>query len=388
MTDTTPTAPLEGIVLSAEPETALVAVQPTAKPLDLFTTAGVVPALVARIRQAALEGFTPSLDTEKSRKEIASRAYRVTRAKTALDDLGKEEVARLKELPKTIDAGRKALRDALDILAEEIRQPLTQWEARRKQLADQLAVTQNLPARLMTATAAVIRAQVEAVQAMDTTEATWGEFAGEAQAVQRVTLLTLQEMAEKAQKAEDDAAELERLRKEKAERDRLDREEQLRREGEERARAAAQAAPLPIAVTVNPALPEGTVLAQGADGSLAAIVNAGDDPRTPAGIAQRPIQPGAGSPSAPTDQQAQPSAAAPLAVAQADALRRGVDPAADLEHRRACNREALADLVAASRATQPGTPIPPVSPDDREAICTAILRAIVTGKVRRVAITY
>lgn len=330
-TTTIPEAPLEGIILSAEPESALVAIGTAARPLDLFTTPGVVPALVARIRQAAFEGFEPSLASDRGRKEIASRAYRVTRAKTALDDLGKEEVARLKELPKAIDAGRKALRDALDALAEEIRQPLTAWEARRKELSDRLAAFQNLPARLMSAPSAELRAQLEVLKALDTTETTWGEFAGEAQAVVRVTLLTLEEMAEKAEKAEADAAELARLQAEKAERDRLDREEQLRREGEERARAAA-AVHAPAQALSGVIIHEGNV---------------------------QPVP------------QAVPLSPVPVQPAPA---------AADLEHRRTFNREAMADLEAVLGTVEGAANVTDAA--------KAVLTAIVTGKVRHVAINY
>jgi hypothetical protein len=122
------TAVLEGIIVSAEEGIGgLVTIQDR-KPVEIFTTPGVVAALLEMVSTAALD-FTPDLTTDKGRKEIASRAFRVAKTKTYLDDLGKEEVARLKDLPRQIDAGRKTLRDGFDLIRDATRQPLTDWEA-------------------------------------------------------------------------------------------------------------------------------------------------------------------------------------------------------------------------------------------------------------------
>lgn len=329
--------PLEGIIVSAEADQlATIQSRPT---LEVFTAPGVVPALLARIREVALDGYAPDLTTDAGRKAIASRAFRVAKTKTALDDLGKEEVARLKELPKAVDAGRKALRDGLDALRDEIRQPLTAWEEKREALKADLARIQNGPAALFTAPAAQIREAITKLEALPVGPERWEELAGEAEAVRRVTLLTLEEMAEKAQKREEDAAELERLRIEKAKRDKEDADEKLRKEGEERARAQT-AAPAP-APAPQP------------------------EPQAPAAQTA-------------ADQQAHPPV--PNPPMREAALPPSAGPAADLEHRRAFNREALADLVDLLVRVPAGAPAPKVAEE--------ILRGIVAGKVRHLSITY
>ena len=292
---TTETQPLEGIILTPDDPGGIVSLT-TAKPLDVFTTQGVVDGLLASIRTEAMRDYTPDLTTDKGRKAIASRAYRVAKTKTFLDTIGKEEVARLKELPRLVDAGRKALRDGLDALADEIRKPLTEWEQRRDVIQKRLAVVQNTPASLFNADCVAIRSSIETVTAMD--PAGFEEFAGEAETTRRLTLATLQEMLEKREKWEADQAELERLRAEKEAREKAEREEALRKEGEERARKAAEAA-----------------------------------------AAQAP----APAPAAQTaaDQQAPPPVAAPAPAQPAAAANLN----ADLEHRRAFNREALADMT-------------------------------------------
>jgi len=331
--------PLEGIVITPEDPGGLVSLT-TAKPLDLFTTPGIVDGLLVSIRAEALRDFTPDLTSDKGRKAIASRAYRVAKTKAFLDTLGKEEVARLKELPRQVDAGRKTLRDGLDTLANEIRKPLTDWEARVDDIKARLTDLQNLPARLMNATAAIIGQALTDLQQVD--PASFDEFAQEAHGIKTTTLATIQELLEKRELWEADQAELQRLREEKEAREKSEREEALRKEGEERARKAAEAAAL---------------------------------------AAQPPTQ--APAPQTATDQQAHPPVPAP-APAQSAAV---ANLNADLEHRRARNREALADLADALVLANIFTK------DDEgrqaaETTAKAVLTAIVTGKVRHLAIAY
>ena len=250
MDDTTPT--LHGIIVDAESDIGgqLVAVQgrPT---LEIFTDPTVVPALLAAVRTVATTDYTPDTTTDKGRKAIAARAYRVAQSKAYLDTLGKEEVARLKELPRLVDAARKALRDGLDEIRDEIRRPLTEWEARTEALKSRLAHIQNAPARVFHSPSGAIRAEMDFLRAELQNVAEFAEFADEAITAINVTEATLRQQWEDRLKWERDQAELERLRQEKAERDRKDREEQLRKEGEERARASmAQTTPVIMSAEV------------------------------------------------------------------------------------------------------------------------------------------
>lgn len=67
-------------------------------------------------------------DTAKGRKEIASAAHRVSKAKSYIDQTGKEINDELKKLPKIVDENRREARQRLDALREKVRLPLTQWE--------------------------------------------------------------------------------------------------------------------------------------------------------------------------------------------------------------------------------------------------------------------
>ena len=105
----------------------LVVIEPTTA-VALFTEGQGVAELLADIRQKATS-LVPDITTAKGRKEIASVAHAVARTKTYLDGLGKELTDQYKEIPKRIDANRKTLRDTLDTLKDEVRAPLTQYEA-------------------------------------------------------------------------------------------------------------------------------------------------------------------------------------------------------------------------------------------------------------------
>src|SRR5690606_5993052 len=85
---------------------------PAETALQIYQTPNGLDPYIERIRQE-VTGHAPNLKTDKGRKEIASRAFKVRKIKAALDGLGKEQVDRLKEIPKLIDAERKRMRDEL-----------------------------------------------------------------------------------------------------------------------------------------------------------------------------------------------------------------------------------------------------------------------------------
>lgn len=80
----------------------------------------------------------PDIKTVHSRAAIASLAAKVARSKTYLDELGKEYVTQLKELPKQVDAERRRMRLALDNLRDEVRKPLTEWEEAQQRHQEEL----------------------------------------------------------------------------------------------------------------------------------------------------------------------------------------------------------------------------------------------------------
>ena len=115
-------------------ETALVEIQR----LDvavIFTEVGMTT-LLSEIDKKA-RGFTPDLSTDSGRKEIASMAYKVARSKTLIDDVGKKSMEELKQKIDDRNKYRKQARDYLDNLKDEVRKPLTEWEAEQDRIKEE-----------------------------------------------------------------------------------------------------------------------------------------------------------------------------------------------------------------------------------------------------------
>lgn len=197
---------------------------------------------IQRIRDEVI-GHAPDVTTRKGREAIASLAFKVRKSKTALDSLGKQLVDELKDVPKKIDAERKRMRDALDALADEVRQPLTAWEqaeeerqAKHKAGIDWFRLRADENRDL---DSAEIRATLEEVSAKIVDES-WEEFEAEAHRAKARALDSLTQTLAAREKHEAEQAELARLRAEAAEREQKEREERIAREAEEKAKREAE----------------------------------------------------------------------------------------------------------------------------------------------------
>jgi hypothetical protein len=99
--------------------------------VQVFTGGGVDPILKAISEEVRLH--EPDTSTDKGRKDIASLAYKVSQSKVLLEKAGKSLVTGWKEQAKAVDEVRKMVRDSLDELRDEARQPLTDWETAEKE---------------------------------------------------------------------------------------------------------------------------------------------------------------------------------------------------------------------------------------------------------------
>ena len=192
--------------------------------------------------RAAVAGEVPDLTTRKGRDRVASLAAQVSRSKTAVEKPGRDYLKRIKELPKAIEAELREFVASMDVLRDEVRQPLTAWEEAEKarvagheneiQILRDLAVCVDMDA-------AGIESHIEIVEAVVIGEA-WDEFEAEAHRVKAASLETLREALAKRQQYEAEQAELERLRRGAAEREQKEREERIAREAAERAQREAE----------------------------------------------------------------------------------------------------------------------------------------------------
>lgn len=236
--------------MNAATQTDVALVPPKEKALDVFKAANGLDPYLQKIR-AEIDAFVPDLTTRKGREAIASIAHKVARSKTALDNVGKDLVAELKEVPKLIDAERKRMRDLLDGWKDEVRKPLDDWEAAETdRLAQHQAGLEHLRnTNTEGATAAMIKALIQDLEEEQIGD-DWQEFEAEAHRIKAASLATLREALEVREKYEAEQAELAELRRKLAEKEQKDREEQIAseaaekasREAEQRAQAEREAA--------------------------------------------------------------------------------------------------------------------------------------------------
>lgn len=231
--------------------------------MAVFTSNDQLDPLIEAIEKEA-RSLVPDVTTKKGRDAIASMAHKVARSKTYIDNAGKDLVADLKALPKQIDESRRVVRERLDALKDEVRRPLTEWEAEQARIAAEKAAEEErlrIEAEQKSALEA-LRKQVEVDHEMallmdkdidreradKAAEAERQRIAREEEIKRQAEEKAKREAAEKAQREIDAAATREReaiLAKERAERERIEaqqRAEREQREAAERAEREKQAA--------------------------------------------------------------------------------------------------------------------------------------------------
>ncbi len=193
---------------------------------QLFDNTATMAAILAKIKTAALDE-TADPTTEDGRASIKSLAYKVSRSKTALDDVGKPLADAARVNYDSINAIRKTAKEFLDALRDEVRKPVDDWEEVEKQRIE------ALEDRLTTITAmgeldphtetSIIEGAINVLEG-DAINADWQEFAEKAAEEKTVVLEYLCRTLTAAQKREAEEAELEALRAEKLEREAQDAE--------------------------------------------------------------------------------------------------------------------------------------------------------------------
>ncbi|HIG6468352.1 hypothetical protein ABN199_18240 [Klebsiella pneumoniae] len=216
--------------------------------MAVFTNNDQLDPLIEAIEKEA-RSLVPDVTTKKGRDAIASMAHKVARSKTYIDNAGKDLVAELKALPKQIDESRRVVRERLDALKDEVRRPLTEWEAEQERIkaeeamnalhAEALAMNEEFDRQL----AALIESDHEMAllmndafdreQAEKKAEAERQRIAREEEIKRLAEEKAKREAAEQAQREIDAAAAREReaiLAKERAEREQREAAERAERE--------------------------------------------------------------------------------------------------------------------------------------------------------------
>lgn len=223
--------------------TELATLPPKESALQVYSAPAGLDPYLAQIK-AEIDSFTPDVSTKKGRDAIASIAHKVARSKTALDNIGKELVAELKDVPKKIDAERKRMRDLLDQWKDDVRRPLTEWEEAEQARIDRhkagVEWFQLLAKEHNDLGSAELRAILDEVDGRAVDEA-WEEYEAEAHRAKARALDALTAALAAREKYEAEQAELAELRRKQAEQEQKEREARIAREAEEKAKREAEA---------------------------------------------------------------------------------------------------------------------------------------------------
>lgn len=231
--------------------------------MAVFTNNDQLDPLIELIEKEA-RSLVPDVTTKKGRDAIASMAHKVARSKTYIDNAGKDLVAELKALPKQIDESRRVVRERLDALKDEVRRPLTEWEAEQERIKAEEAMNalhaealemnikfdQELAAKFEAdhEMALLMDKDIDRERADKAAEAERQRIAREEEIKRQVEEKAKREAAEQAQREIDAAAAREReaiLAKERAERERIEAQQRAERDriaAEQKAEADKQAA--------------------------------------------------------------------------------------------------------------------------------------------------
>lgn len=325
----------------------------TLKPADVFKP-GAVKELLDDLEQKVRAIPTADHTTEKGRNAIKALAFKVTRSKTALDEMGKNFVAELKKAAGVVDADRRIIRDRLDALKDEVRRPVTEYEAAEdKRIAahtERMEKLQSFDTFQGEATVMAIderQAVLREYEAMD-----WEEFSDGANRIIPKMKSYLADMRERIVKQKEEQVELERLRKAEAE-----RQEAERKVSAERERSAYDEA---IAAKAK----------ANAEAETKRVIERAEKAEADAKAAAAQAAQRA------EFEKAQAVEAEQRRVAQAKAAEEAENQKrmADTAHRKRINNVALADLMKVSGIT--------------DKLAKAVIVAIASGKVSGIKVQY
>lgn len=289
----------------------------------------------------ALANEVPDLKTKKGRDRIASLAYKVSQSKAAVEKPGRDYLKVVKELPKQIEAELRDFVTKCDALRDEVRRPLDEWEAEQERIAAEQKAAEE---------AAALAKQFEADH--------------------EIALLMDREW--ERQREEDRRA---------AEQARIEREAAIAHQAAERAKAEAEAKALAEQEAAKRREIEARLAAERAEAERHAAIKRAEEAERRA--EQERIDAAARAEQAAKEAEERAEAARLKAID--DERRRVADEeaarqreaerlAANKEHRRTVNREALNDLVEAAGLN--------------EESARAVIEALARGHVRHINIKY
>ena len=211
--------------------------------IEAFKVEGGTRALFERVSENA-RSVVFDMGVKKDRESLKSFAYSLARIKTTVDNHGKELVSGIKQQAAVIDADRKFWRDNMELLQEEIRKPLTDFEqAEKDRVAKCLEfldeITELAKPEFLGNAAWQLKGYIDTLSDLKI-DSRFMEFEDQAKLAKFETLEVLRKALADREKYEAEQAELERLRQAEILRQQQEREAQIAREAAEKATREAE----------------------------------------------------------------------------------------------------------------------------------------------------
>jgi len=282
----------------------------------------------------------PDLSTAKGRARVASLSALVSRSKTAIEKPGRDYLRHLKEAVKPAEAELRRFVTACDELRDEVRRPLTEWEAEQERIA-----AEN---------------QMNAwhEEALEMNADFDRQFAARIESDHEMALM----MNEKHDREREEA-------RAEAERKRIAHEEELKRQAAEQARRDAEAAAQRDREEAARREAELKAAAERADRErIETLQRAEREKKEAAERAERDKQEAIAAERRRQEEAEAARQAEAKRIADEEAKR-----AADKEHRRTINRKVIADLVAQGI---------------EESVAKDVVCAVATNKIEFLTINY
>ena len=211
--------------------------------IEAFKVEGGTRALFERVSENA-RSVVFDMGVKKDRESLKSFAYSLARIKTTVDNHGKELVSGIKQQAAVIDADRKFWRDNMELLQDEIRKPLTDFEqAEKDRISKHVAAINEIKEINSDGTLAggseCIKKSIDWLE-NKVVDSSFEEYEEQAKLAKFETLEVLRKALGVREKFEAEQAELERLRIAEQQRIQQEREAQIAREAAEKATREAE----------------------------------------------------------------------------------------------------------------------------------------------------
>lgn len=211
--------------------------------IEAFKVEGGTKALFGRVSENA-RSVVFDMSVKKDRESLKSFAYSLARIKTTVDNHGKELVSGIKQQAALIDADRKFWRDNMELLQDEIRKPLTDFEqAEKDRIAKHeesiLSINFYKTAVIADKDSVWLKGVIRNVEEI-AIDSSFEEYEEQAKIAKYETLEFLRTTLVAREKYEAEQAELERLRQAEILRQQQEREAQIAREAADKATREAE----------------------------------------------------------------------------------------------------------------------------------------------------